>query len=861
MPGLLEWIARLVGARPGRTLALGLAITLLALAPASRLRIDTDLSDLLPNDAPAAEDYRTFLRTFGGFEKVFAIVELAPPAAPAGAKAGADSGAAEDAEHVEDADESALPEAARRIAELLKQSPEVRAARAGLEEEDERFFFEHVAPRLPLLVSAPDWKKDLAARLEPAAIHARVATMREAMRSPMGGVARALFTADPLGLSEGLLGAAPAGLPIDPLSGAFVSRDGGAALVVITPARAELDPAAGRAILAAIAGAQRTTEKETGRKLSVQAIGGPIYAAHDEAILKTDLASTISGSTLGVALVLLAGFEGVLIPVAITLAVIAGVAWTVGAGGLALGSITVVGVGFAAALLGLGVEYGIHGGSRFRLARASGLSRAEALRAACVEAGPGIVSSAATSAVAVGALAIAHFRPLRELGLLLMFGVLATLATTVLIAAPLLVFGRSERKPRALLWRAFWQPLLLRTSGFAARRPLPVLAVAAALSLAALFGLRGLAINVDPRALRPADTPLQALETAAYTRFGLGLDTSTVVVRRDDLGAALDAAARVREVLSRRLGPEAAVDSPSDWIVLGARRARRLAELRSLPLERAAGDFERELLAVGFRVEPFRSSLDVLRGFARGEDARAPEPAGWPDWMSELVHSDAAGSGPKGSGAAVAVHVRVPIGSLDERQAESLAGEIEKEVPGAAFASAPRVGRELRRVASRDLVRSSGFAALLVAIVVLVSLGGRVGASFLASMPLLLGCLWTFGLWGALARPLDLVCVAALPVLFGTGIDLGVHAVVGARHTPGGMRAVLLESGPAMTLVMLTASIGFGSLTASRIPGLRNAGLIVAIGGLACLVSTLLVLPALDALFRRPAADAMEEAR
>ncbi len=65
------------------------------------------------------------------------------------------------------------------------------------------------------------------------------------------------------------------------------------------------------------------------------------------------------------------------------------------------------------------------------------------------------------------------------------------------------------------------------------------------------------------------------------------------------------------------------------------------------------------------------------------------------------------------------------------------------------------------------------------------------------------------------------------------------------------MRAVLLESGPAMTLVMLTASIGFGSLTASRVPGLRNAGLIVAIGGLACLAATLLVLPALDAVLGR----------
>ena len=38
--------------------------------------------------------------------------------------------------------------------------------------------------------------------------------------------------------------------------------------------------------------------------------------------------------------------------------------------------------------------------------------------------------------------------------------------------------------------------------------------------------------------------------------------------------------------------------------------------------------------------------------------------------------------------------------------------------------------------------------------------------------------------------------------------------------------------------------------------GLRNAGLIVAIGGLACLAATLMVLPALDAVLRRSGAEA-----
>ena len=111
MPGLLERLARRIAQRPGRTLAVGLGLTALSLVPASRIAIDTDLSDLLPNDAPAAEDYRTFLRTFGGFEKVFAIVEIAEIAEPA-------QGPRTPGE--DDLGEDVLPDAARRIAEILK---------------------------------------------------------------------------------------------------------------------------------------------------------------------------------------------------------------------------------------------------------------------------------------------------------------------------------------------------------------------------------------------------------------------------------------------------------------------------------------------------------------------------------------------------------------------------------------------------------------------------------------------------------------------------------------------------------------------------------------------------------------------
>jgi uncharacterized protein len=814
---------------PRWVLAVTLLLTLAAMVPALRFHIDTDLSNMLPDGAPGAEDYRLFLRTFGGFEKVFVIVRSSAPLE----------------------DSAPLADAAAALAEALRGSPEVADARAGITAEDEAFFLQRIAPRLPLLLPG-DVRAELAPRLEPAAIHGRVAEMRQTLRSPLGGAAATFFTADPLGLSEGLLKEASAALPVDPLTGAFLSREGDAALVILTPARAEIDPEGGRAFVAELEKAFAEVRRDSSLPLEFQAVGGPLYAVQDEAILHQDLSRTATASALGVAVLLLLGFGGGFIPLVILIAVVAGLIWTAAVTSLWLGSISVIGVGFAAALVGMGVEYGIHAGARYRQLRAEGQSAGDALMGTFRNPGPGIVSSALTTAAGLGALVLAHFRPLRELGQVLTVGTLVILVTTATLgAALLLVFPERPRSfgpPR--LWSRFGQPLLAATVRLSVRRPVAVLLALGLLTAVSGWGLSRLSLSTDLRSLRPADHPSLAAESLLVEKFGVGLDTLTVVTRGRTLDEALDAAARVRPVLAARFGAGSQITTPADWLVLGRRRDERLRELRALPLERAADDYERELRAAGFRLEPFAPALATMRSLGRGEDPGAPAPEEWPRWMSELVRLNPQG-GP--DGAAVAVHARVPLGEVQKAAATGdLVRELAAAAPGAALASVPRVAAELRGLALDDMRRSSGLALLLVTGVVLVSVRGRIGDSLLSFVPLVLGCVWSFGLWGAFGGQVDLLAISTLPVLFGTGIDLGVHAVHGGRLRPEeGIRGTVETSGLAMLLITLTTGVGFGSLGGSRVPGLQNAGTLVALGVTACLAATFLVLPALEALFRR----------
>ncbi len=836
MRGLRDLASRLAAPairRPGLVLAVTLGVTLLALIPALQFRVETDLAALLPEGAPGAEDYRLFLNTFGGFEKVFVLVR-------------SEKGPMEDP--------APLIDAAEVLAEEMRRSPEVAEARSGITEEDEQFFFRYIAPRMPLLMAgeAPEVAREISPRLEPEAIRERVALMRQTLRSPAGSALAPLFAADPLGLSEGLIGAASAALPVDPMTGAFVSRRGDAALVILTPSRAEIDPAGGRALLADLEKAYARAREVSDTPLDLVAVGGPIYAAHDERLLRADLSRTAAGSAAGVAILLLIGFGGGFIPLVILACVLTGLIWTGAIAALWLGRITVVGVGFAAALIGMGVEYGIHGGARFRQLRHEGLDVGEALTETFRNPGPGIVSSALTTAAGLGALVLAHFRPLRELGQVLTVGVLAILVTTATLGAALVVlFPHGVRLRRqALLWRRWGFPALRGTVSFAARRPAVVLVGAALLSGLAAWGVTRLDLSTDLRSLRPKDHPSTRAEQLLVETFSVGLDTFTVVAQGNTLGEALDRAALASRVLAKRLGPTAEITSPAGWIVEGGRRDARLRELAALPLERAAGDFERELAAAGFRVEPFVPALATMRALGRGEDPGAPPPAQWPLWVRELVRTDL-----PGGTSAVAVHVRAPLGMVmpgGKVPPDELARELDAASPGLALASIPRVGGELRGLAVSDLRRSSAVAFVLVALVVVVSVGGRIGDSLLSGLPLALGCLWTFGLWGAFGGTVDVLAISTLPVLFGTGIDLGVHAVHGGRLRPEeGIRGTVERSGLAMILIALTTGVGFGSLGSSRVPGLQNAGMLVAVGVTACLIATFLVLPAVEALSRR----------
>jgi predicted exporter len=268
-----------------------------------------------------------------------------------------------------------------------------------------------------------------------------------------------------------------------------------------------------------------------------------------------------------------------------------------------------------------------------------------------------------------------------------------------------------------------------------------------------------------------------------------------------------------------------------------------LALFRGAPAEAALSALEDELAAQGFARRPFEPAIRVMAALARGEAPPRVPPERWPRWLDELVRVD-------NGRVWAAVRVRTSTRAWPDGPPAAVMAAVAKAAPGAAVASAPRLGAEVRRLVLADFRRLVGWGAAVVAAVVLLSFRGRPRPALLALVPVTLGCVWTFGLAGLAGLGIDPFSIVVAPLLLGIGIDDGLHALHGAR-VHGGIAGALGEVGRAMTLTTLTTCAGFGSLAASRVPALARGGVVVAVGVALCLAATLWLLPAIEALTTR----------
>ncbi|NJL30948.1 MAG: MMPL family transporter [Phycisphaerales bacterium] len=144
--------------------------------------------------------------------------------------------------------------------------------------------------------------------------------------------------------------------------------------------------------------------------------------------------------------------------------------------------------------------------------------------------------------------------------------------------------------------------------------------------------------------------------------------------------------------------------------------------------------------------------------------------------------------------------------------------------------------------------RSYIFAGMLalIAVLILVWLDfGNIKDALLSLLPVVVGFALTFGimkLWGMMINPANIV---VLPLMFGIGIDSGVHIIYRWRMDQTGRPPGLTQgTGKGIVIVNLATLLGFGGMMLARHRGMQSLGFVLTLGMAMTLLACLTVMPA-----------------
>jgi predicted RND superfamily exporter protein len=780
--------------------ALALACTLVAgWLTATRLRVSTNLAELFPESGEAAALAR-WTRAFGGHDPLLLLVR-------------SDRREAVDA-------------AAARLAAALARAPAI----------------ERVVDRAPAPDASPDptlaWmfaaeaaRAQLAEAVTPAGMRARLAETRSLLLAPAGDERLERWLArDPLRLSliPWESRAALAGDVVAAAGQPFTADEGRARLVVAQPRGSAFSS---RDANTAMDEVDRAVAESEAPGVTIEVAGGHAIARATEAMLKRDLAVSGSLSIVLASAAFVATFRRVRALAAVIPPLIVGTLWTTGLAALFPAGLSAVAIAFAAVVVGVGVDTGVHVYAALLDARRGGLVGADAARAARAATARPTLTAAAVAGVAFAALGLSGLRAMQELGLLCGAGELLTAVAIVLVTPGIgawLERGAAPARSVTPRW-VEWVACATATRG---RSAAALVVFAAPIGVLAVVGWPIAAdalVAVRPRTLAPlaAEADVQRLFGGHPGQwFVLSVDR-----REDEARARADRVAEVLERL-RRDGTIDGFDALATFDPSPATRRARLSERDALDLPARRDTLAEALRDAGFDIEACRAALDA---FAHP----APDPGG-----SGLLGDSAAAFvyerhvAHDVADAVVVTYVR-PRGDLSA-DARARRAILDAD-PGALVTGFDAIDRALRATLDRDLWLVGGVALAVVAIAMRLALRSA-SHTFVALATL--AC--EMGIVGVAMRALGVrwhvYDALVLPVLFGVTIDESMFLLHSAGKST--MARALETQGPLVAATALTTAAGFAALVACRFDGLRDLGVIGTVGVLAGLMAALVVVPA-----------------
>ncbi len=784
---------------------IGGLILLVVIAGWMRLRLETDILATLPENIPEVRALRLLRDGFTGGSDLVIALEAA------------DEGVAEQAS-------TEIAERLQKRTDLVKEvrwaQPMEQQAQAGA-----------ALLAWSLQNADPAALKAVRARLEGEAVATQLQKSLATVGTTLNAekVQRASY--DPLGLLDSLDASAMGALEGSMFG--LVSEDGAFRLLLVTPATSVGNYKVAKVWLDQIQAEIDAWKKEAEvTDLTLRYTGEPSFQAEIGAGIEKDMSNTIGITEVLITILFWIMFKRLKPLLWIQGLLALSMLVTLGLGGLVVGKLSIMSLGFAAIVLGIIVDYAV---LIIQEAREHPEMKSGPLRRL---AAPGIIAGACSTATVFLSLLFSGLPGMAEMGLLVALGVMVGLGV-MLGFAPKLAAGKQAQRPaESQGWR------------FPSRTGLAIAGTVVLFGgMAGTFLWRGLPqFQSNADALRPSKSASMDTFQWIQERLGQAQEASLPILvegpadqlreRLQSLSAKLDKAVK-DGILVRHAVPTLLVGNPQ------AQSANRdFVEwlLREQPR------LEKALDTAGFT----EAGSALMRGVTQVWQRALPQ--SWPQQASETEAASVLGrfiatgasaerAGMKAGEGIVLASVNLP-GSPGMPDREKVAAFQKLLTPdtGAWVAGWETLGRALSTLVQGDLNRQLIPIGIILAVTLLLTfrnirdlalsvllLGGGLGA--LAATMSVLGLGW------------NLASLAAIPLLLGTGLDYGIHILLALQRSNNSIRHVQSTTGRAVFFSGMTTVIGFSSLFFAGNRGISSLGLACCVGTLWIMLIVLWLLP------------------
>jgi predicted RND superfamily exporter protein len=518
-----------------------------------------------------------------------------------------------------------------------------------------------------------------------------------------------------------------------------------------------------------------------------------------------------------------------LMSIVIGLPLIMSLAWTGGVAYLTIETLNLMTATLGLVLFGLGIDYGIHFFARYSEERAYGKSIGEAAETTFISSGQAIAVGALTTAAALYVLIAADFKGFSEFGLVAGTGILLSLVSMMVIMPALLVllerWGAIDLSSEA--------PSVVEGALGERVKGARFVIVASTVAVAAAFIMLPARFEYDFSKLEPEFRDYDA-RNAVISRVyppGEKRNPAYIVAETPEeiphIVEALRAHAEADSLTPTILSVESLQDRFPLLPAMQRRKLERIAEIRRL-LD-----------------EPFlslESAADIDR-LKRAAGTEAPiEIEQIPEFLRKQFTSK---SGELGNFAVVYASVGLSDG-LNSMAFSDDVGTVTTTDGGVYYAgSTSLIAADMLRLMQEESLWLVLGAFGIVVLFMRMNFTTWKWAG-MATIPLVVGFLWMILVMEILDIKLTFYNLIVLPAVLGIGNDAGVHMIHRYLEEGGGsIRIVIRSTGEHIAIGSLTTMMGFAGPLLSFHPGLRSIGLLAVIGIGATLASALIFLPAL----------------